>query len=630
MSGIAAIYDQAGARVSADELAPLLEAISHRGPREGVWLGDCVALGQRLLPCTPEAEAERLPVRAAGGNFQMALDGRIDNRDDLAAALGADFDAALMTDADLIIHAYHRWDTGCLERLVGDFAFVLWDRRQGRLFAARDQRGFRPLVYARRGERLVLGSEPRQILAYPGLPARVDQLFLACHLTGAPPPLGATPYEAVSEVPPAHYLIAKGSSVSVREYWRLEPRPTLGYRRRQEYVDHFDETFGKAVRSALRAKRPAVLLSGGLDSSYILAHAATAGTKVSALTAFVSGSPKMDERQYSRAVGESLGVPVEEVAVDDCWSLSCRYLPDSAFDQPSLPVQAPLILRMAQAARAAGVDVLIDGIGGDECMAGSSDYLARLILAGQWLRAAEEARAWSREAGLSQVEVLTRAALVPMLPRVLRARYRALTGRTPLSPLPRWIDRAALKSLGLEQALELPPPNSAWGRRAALRSFWSFHRSEELPVLGWRERQASLPLGLDTRSPFWDLRVLDLILRTPAWVHRRGGQPKALLRDAMRPRLPREVVDRNDKGVFELLVTGLIDRERERVETALGSGPLTELAYVKEFALSTELEAYRSHRHPWWHSLWRAITAGLWLRLDVVSRGHIVDRLVRI
>ena len=118
MSGIAAIYDSGGGPVSAQALLPLLEAIDHRGPQKAMWLGEGVALGQRLLPTTPEAASEGLPIRVAVENYQLALDGRIDNREDVAVSLGIDLRHELVTDADLIVYAYDRWGLDCVQHLV--------------------------------------------------------------------------------------------------------------------------------------------------------------------------------------------------------------------------------------------------------------------------------------------------------------------------------------------------------------------------------------------------------------------------------------------------------------------------------------------------------------------------------
>ena len=633
MSGIAAIYDATGAPVAREHLQGLLDAIAHRGPHGHVWLAPGIALGQRLLPTTPEAAREGLPTHVAGGRYQIAFDGRLDNRDELAQALGSHLSGESPTDADLIALAYERWQTACLDHIIGDFAFALWDSRSGSLFAARDQRGFRPLVYARAGQRLILGSEPRQLFAHPDVPRTVDALVLACHLTGAVPEQGATPYASVAEVPPAHYLLARGDEISLHEYWRFGPRPLLRYKRREEYVEHFEEVFGQATAAAVRApSAPAVLLSGGLDSSYVAARARQAAPSLRAYNAYVRGTTGMDERHYARAVGHQLGISVQEIAIDDCWSLSSRYLGDAAFDQPNVPMQGALMIRLAEAARDDGITVLLDGMGGDECMSSSIDYVAELVIAGHWGHALTDARAWGRAYNRSTVSVLASAGLAPLAPNALRRRVRAWRGRPAPSPFPPWVDIEAMRALGLGAALETPETPTLWQKAGDLELFWALHQREGLPVIGWRERQASLPAGVEARSPFWDLRVLELMLRFPSWVNIRPGRSKALLRDAMRPRLPELVVERTDKGIFdELMNAGLLERERERVDAALIDSPVSRLLYIDGPALATELETYRSRQHPWWHALWRAITAGLWLREqqgEEVSHGTQTRQLV--
>jgi hypothetical protein len=219
-----------------------------------------------------------------------------------------------------------------------------------------------------------------------------------------------------------------------------------------------------------------------------------------------------------------------------------------------------------------------------------------------------------------------------LVPVSLRNRIRAWRGRPAPNPLPPWVDGDSLKALGLGRAAKTPEPPTLWRKAGDLDLFWALHRREALPVIGWRERQASLPAGVETRSPFWDLRVVELMLRFPSWVNAAPGRSKALLRDAMRPRLPELVVDRTDKGIFdELMNVGLLERERARVEAALIDSPLNGLHYIVGSALETELETYRSRQHLWWHALWRAITAGLWLRTqreEVVSNGTKTRQLV--
>jgi asparagine synthase (glutamine-hydrolysing) len=629
VSGIAAVYDRSGGPVATGELARLLDAIAHRGPTASGWADGCVALGQRLLPTTPEAVHEGLPVEAAGGQYQLALDGRIDNRDELAAALAVDLRDGVVTDADLIVYAYERWGSDCLSRLVGDFAFALWDSIRDRLFAARDQRGFRPLAYTEAGSRLLIGSEPSQLLAYPAVPQAIDQLYLACHLTGATRPPDSTEYAAVKELPPGHYLIADAGGLQVREYWRFEPRPLLRYRRREEYVAHFEEAFGEAVRSAVRAPTaPGILLSGGLDSSYIAARAVETAPDLRGYIGFVRGSASMDERGFARPAARSLGVPLEEVPLDGCWTFSSEVLGDETFDHPTQPPQAPMMVRLARRAGDDGVSVLLDGVGGDEMFTGELDYLAALVAGGHPLRAIAEARSWSARTGQPASRLLTRFGLKPFSPIWLRRLARLVTGLEPVAVGP-WIDTEALAASGLSAAIPEEGSYVHWRRADATALLADYQTQFGLPVLAWRERQALLPAGVEMRVPFWDLRVVELFLSMPLWMHRSAGRTKALLREAMGPRLPDVVVERDDKGMFNELAQAGLDRERERVETALTTDDLTQLPYLRAELFEDELRKARGQdRYEGIRPLTWAITAGLWLHFNSVSRGQVADRLV--
>lgn len=628
MSGIAAVSGRLSPDALKDVLQILLDKIERRGPIVSTWTGAEIALGQRLLPTTPEARSEGLPLITLGGRYQIALDGRIDNRRDLINKLALhNPDVPVLTDADLIVHAYDRWGVNCLEHMLGNFAFALWDGPRRRLFAARDQQGFRTLVFARTAGGLAIGSEPRQLLA-AGIRDEIDQEFLARHLTGAPPKPGSTPYRAVSEVPPAHYLLADEDGITVREYWRPRPLRELRLKRREDYVEAVDAAFQEAVAAVLRSNSgAAILLSGGLDSSYVASVAAELSPDVRALSAYSATLDGLDEREYSRAVAGRLGMPVTEVDADECWSLSSARLADEAFDQPNVPMQAPLMVELARAGAAEGVDVLIDGAGGDEFFTGTNAYIAVLLTRGHFVRALNEAKAWSRRFDYPLGALLMNNAVLPLVPSSIREQYRSVRGRPSLQPLPCWVDPAAMKQLGLEGALDLPLPAVSWARGRAYRRFWRMHMRDMVPLAGWRERWAGSQFGLEIRSPLWDLRVIDAVHRVPDWVHRDAGQTKALMRAAMKSRLPELVTMRRGYGVFnQLMNKGLLEKERGRVDRAL-TGPLSQLPYINNRLLNGELADYQSRRHPWWHGLWRAITAGLWLDLNSVSRGHTVDRL---
>jgi asparagine synthase (glutamine-hydrolysing) len=620
MSGIAALYDLRGAPLEADAISSLLGAIAHRGPLQSTWQQGSVALGERLLPTTPEAMAEGLPLTVAGGLYQVALDGRLDNRDDLLGALQP-MDSPAITDADLIALAYERWGDTCAGHLLGDFAFILWDCQARRMYAARDQRGFRPLYYAFLDRCVVLGSEPAQILASGGIPRTVDALYLACFLTGSPPPSGATPFASIEEVPPAHFATVDASGLALHEYWRPSQNAMLRYGREEEYVEHFEAVVGEAVAAATRSVSvPAVKLSGGLDSSYVLSRALEAAPATTAIHGFAPGTKAMDERSYARQAADHLGIRLAEVDAGDCWTLSSHYLPQASFDQPNIPVQAPFMVRVGQEAQAQGCRVLLDGIGGDEFLGGPADYMADLLLGGRPLDAVSEARAWARASGRDTNRTFARAALLPLLPAAVQASLKRGTGRPGVSAYPSWIDPEALTVASLGRALELSPEPAAWQRAKRERRFWSFHARDAIPALGWRERWAALPYSLEVRSPLYDLRVIEFAARVPSWMHWDGTSSKRLLRRAMSLHLPKAVVERTDKGYYtELLDRGVFEEEAQRVGLALEESPLNSLPYVNTPALLGELEVFRRERRPRYYSILRAISAGLWLHGEATS-----------
>ncbi|HLG11841.1 MAG TPA: asparagine synthase C-terminal domain-containing protein [Dehalococcoidia bacterium] len=417
--------------------------------------------------------------------------------------------------------------------------------------------------------------------------------------------------------------------MSLREYWRYSPRPKLNYKTRSEYVEHFDELFSRVMSETVQARGPVgVLLSGGIDSSYVALKAKEAGAEIKAVSLFVPDSSEMDERKYSRSVAGALGMESIEIDASDCWSLSSGAISDLQFDQPYHPMQAPALMLACEAARQDGMQVLLDGAGGDELFTGGWDYAAHLAIQGRWAQAFREVRDWSSDAGVSTLRALRYAVFSPLIPASVRAWVRRLGGNAVPSPVPPWLDPIAMRACRLDKALDVPtlPPVWQTENRAAL--FWAYFLADVLPAMAWWERHASLPNGVEARSPLWDLRVIEFVLGTPEWVHRSGGRTKAILREAMAGRLPAEVQNRADKGLFSsLMYRGIADNETERVRSAL-RGELSELIYVKPSVLEREFEVLCERRHIWWTPIWRAVTAGLWLQSDSVSCGQSDGRSV--
>jgi asparagine synthase (glutamine-hydrolysing) len=189
VSGLAGIYHLDGRPVDRAALCPMLDALAHRGPDGGgQWIDGAVALGHRLLGTTPQSLGEPQPFVDQAAQQCITLDGRVDNREVLLRALGRGGERCRGGgDAELVLRAYQQWAEGCLGRIVGDYAFVLWDGRRGRLFCARDPLGMKPFYYYHDGRVFLWGSELRSILLDAAVPNQPNEgmiaEYLACAIT---------------------------------------------------------------------------------------------------------------------------------------------------------------------------------------------------------------------------------------------------------------------------------------------------------------------------------------------------------------------------------------------------------------------------------------------------------------
>ncbi|HZU76753.1 MAG TPA: asparagine synthetase B, partial [Dehalococcoidia bacterium] len=208
MSALAGIVRLDGQPAAPTDLAAMMQALDHRGPDgRGVWHEGATGLGHQLLRATPEPVPETLPLSARSGRCVITADARLDNRDELIAALGLGGcpDDAL-TDADLLLAAYERWGEACPEELLGDFAFAIWDRRAQTLFCARDHFGVKPFYFLHLAGRLfAFASEVPALLRLHELPRRLNESRIADFLAGLDDPT-STCYCDIVRLPPAHAL----------------------------------------------------------------------------------------------------------------------------------------------------------------------------------------------------------------------------------------------------------------------------------------------------------------------------------------------------------------------------------------------------------------------------------------
>ncbi|MGH7268482.1 MAG: asparagine synthase (glutamine-hydrolyzing) [Candidatus Rokuibacteriota bacterium] len=616
MSAIAAVFHGDGHPVEEGLLRAMLECVPHRGGEsQGVWAEGATGLGHRLRATTPEAAAEPMPL--VRGPYVLSLHGRLDNRAELTTLLGVSPETG---DGELLVKAYARWGADCVGRLAGDFAFVLWDGAEQRLFCARDPMGVKPLHYCQVNGTVLVASEIRQVFCYPGAPCRLNETRAAMVLTAHEGHAGATFYEDVYRLPGGHSLTVSNGQVEVRRYWDLDPAQRLTLMGDSAYIDRFRALFEDAVRCRLRSSAPVgVMLSGGLDSSSIACTALTLARRgevspVRLFTARFNDLPRMDESAYVEDIVALYGTSVQFVEGNSRWTLQRPPGQSARSDEPWLASYEAVLRAVFEAARAAGVKVLLTGQGGDEVLMATLWYLLDLIrerrLGQLWYELSHLSRA-NRRYFFAQVARRMTPDFVYDLVQPFRKRSNVVP----------WLRRSWTRRVDLPGKLEA----SALERR--YRSHyqqlqWGLARTlGDTNWLLWSERVAQ-EYGIELRHPFLDTRLVDFLCRIPPEQKYHAGTRKLLLRRAMHGILPESIRQRRDKANFHALFDlGMGQQEAPRLERLIETLLLADLGYVDRDRLREAYHRYQQGDRLWRRQLFLTFVLEQWLRESFESRA---------
>ena len=586
MSGIALLLRHDGAPAEEAAVRGMLARLRHRG-EDGerlVAAGSCT-LGHRHFWATPEEVGERQPLADPSGRFWIACDGRVDNRDELLAALDG---AAATSDAVLLLQAFVRWGVAGFARTVGSFAVAVWDAAERRLTLARDALGDRTLAYARVPGGLVAASEPHAVLAHPDVDAGLDERRIAQFLALAELDGDATFFAAVKEVLPGHALVVEGGKATPVRYWEAAAAAPLRLADDREYAEAFAERLDAAVRAQLRSTAPVALqLSGGLDSSAIAASAALLAPRpaLTAVSWVFDELPSCDERAWIDAVVRHCGLEPLQFPGDGEWPLrelaSWRRNPSS----PEGNFYRRLEERARSETRAAGRRVVLSGMYGDHLYGGTHGWLWERLAAGP--PGAAFAAVWQELRASGAFLGLRRALLPRRAPAFVHSLRRSLSRARP------WLtERAA----GLVANAERWPESARTALRPA-QCRGVLGLSAAHGVSGETFHAASA--GVEVRYPFRDRRLVELALRLPSEQLDRPGLTRPVLREALRGRLPEASRMRVGKTSIEALFRrGIVEREQGTMQRLLAAGesawgPLVRREWVHAApsgARSSELE----------------------------------------
>ena len=281
--------------------------------------------GSGTLCSEPPAnhQHERQPL-TLDGNVWIVADARVDGRPDLLSKLvpGERSLLAGKPDVELILRAYLKWGEACLEQLIGDFSFAIWDKSKRSLFCARDHFGIKLFYYAKAGNCLIFSNTLNCIRQHPGVPGTLNDLAIADFLLfDWNQDLGTTSFKHIQRIPPAHYLLVGPDVPTPRRYWKISCEP-VRYRRNQDYIDRCKELLDLAVADRVRTDQVGVRMSGGLDSTLVaaLAKRTLSRDPSSSLRAYTVVYDRIipdEEREYSQIAADYIGIPIHYLVADD-------------------------------------------------------------------------------------------------------------------------------------------------------------------------------------------------------------------------------------------------------------------------------------------------------------------------
>ena len=587
-------FDATIAPPARDAIAAMSAALAHRGPHgDGSWIDEHAALAHRMLHTTAESLTEVQPVVRQREGLTLVADARIDNRDELTTILGIPRDAR-PSDSELIAAAYLRWGPECVHRLVGDFAFAIWNARYQTLFCARDPMGVKPLYFARAGHTFAFASEIKALFTIPDIDAAIDAEQVALFLGWSQDDPSRTIYRNVMRVPAGHTLLVSLERLTVRRYWHPESAGDVRFSTDAEYAEAFRDRFEAAVSARLRSAYPVgATLSGGLDSSSVVCMSRRLrGESASPLHTFSVVFPSLpqnelnliDEREYVDAVLRSGSLQPHFIRGDELTPLHDIRRILWHLDEPHSAPNLYLHWGIFEAASDSGVRVLLDGFDGDTAVSHGFGRLTGLARAGDYDTLESEIASFSNLHGKTPDLALRTYVLPHLSELVKRRRFRAwYRAAATIATRFRVSRRELLKRYGLRPllpaslgnlaALVADPDRSARellqpALARALRRHTRRHATSELrrPLASEREAhlqgllqpgyQMTLDLAdrsaaafqLETRYPFFDRRVIEFCLGLPEDQKFAGGWPRLLLRRAMDGILPPAIQWRTTKA----------------------------------------------------------------------------------
>lgn len=551
MCGINGIYNYKIRQEAERKIAVMNKTLAHRGPdADGMWSNDHVVLGHRRLSIIDTSEAGNQPFLSADGNCAIVFNGEIYNYIELRKELENDFTFITGSDTEVLLAAYKKWGISLVERLIGMFAFAIWDDREKKLILVRDRMGIKPLYYHHDHEGLLFSSEVRPMLASGQVIPAINKSALREYLRYQTVMAPETMISGVKMLMPGHMMICSGEDIQIKEYWNIISRakPCAESDDYNQVKTKVNELLHSSVELRMRADVPfGAFLSGGIDSSIIVGLMSNISSHQVQTFSVTFHEKEYDESPYSELIAKKFNTRHHEIRLNANHFLT--EIPDAlmAMDHPS--GDGPNTFVVSKVTRAAGVKMALSGLGGDEVFAGYDVFKRMYTL---------ESRGW-----MNLLPVQLRKAAGELLrlakPGVSSEKIAATLASSRIDFAHAYpLVRQLFREKSIDELLR-----GDTGKMNGVCSLTSEIAASDLPLLSkvsvaemttymqnilLRDTdQMSMAHALEVRVPFLDHRLVEYVLGVKddfKYPH----SPKKLLTDSVGDLIPDSIINRPKMG----------------------------------------------------------------------------------
>jgi asparagine synthase (glutamine-hydrolysing) len=614
MCGIAGFTHVAHPFVS-ERINEAVASIIHRGPDDqSAWQSNSASLGAtRLRVIDPSAGAQ--PVFSKDQDFVLVFNGEIYNHVELRRELiarGHNFRSNC--DTEVVLHAFMEWDTACIEKLRGMFAFAAWQESRRRLVLARDRMGIKPLYHARNGKDIYFGSELKSVLCHPEVKRNIDLGALDTYLGMNYVPGSRTLVESIHKLMPGSFLTWHDGEISTHTYWSAGSADTEPHTSLSDSTARLDNLLSQSVKEHLQSDMPVgVWLSGGIDSSTMLHYASQHTAQRLRTFSITFNGREFNEAPYLREMATRYGTEHHELDLGPN-EVTPSSIADMAYyaDEPNADAGAVPVWHLSKMS-AKHVTVALSGEGADELFGGYITYLAdkyarraRMVprsLRRLSLHSANQLRASNKKIGLDyKLQRFLHGTL--MDERSSHVFWNGTFSQTQRREL-----MVSQNSQHLLKLLATIP------ERGDIRRFMAFDQNYYLPDnLLVKVDRMSMAHSLEVRPAFLDHRIVEFAATLPANYCIRGRNLKFLLRHLMKDKLPQSILTKKKQGLDIPVHDWLRGHLKPLLMDTLNQKAVEETGILYWPHVESVIQMHMERKANYGYHLWGMLMLFLWIR----------------